>query len=52
MRISIIGGTGFIGSHLTDTLLAAGHDINLLVRPGSESRVLQADQVRQVTGTT
>ena len=50
MRISIIGGTGFIGSHLTDTLLAAGHDINLLVRPGSESRVLQADQVRQVTG--
>jgi nucleoside-diphosphate-sugar epimerase len=30
MRILITGGAGFIGSHLADALLAAGHDIIVL----------------------
>lgn len=47
MRVAIIGGTGFVGGHLTAALLAAGHELSLLVRPGSESKV-QADD-RTVT---
>lgn len=32
MRIAITGGTGFIGSHLSERLLAEGHDVVLLAR--------------------
>lgn len=50
MRIAVIGGTGFVGSHLTDSLLADGHEIRMLVRPGSEAKVRRAESVEQVTG--
>lgn len=37
MRVLVIGGTLFIGKHLTDALLAAGHDVTILHRsPSSE----------------
>lgn len=32
MRLAITGGTGFVGSHLIDAALAAGHEINALTR--------------------
>lgn len=32
MRVLITGGTGFVGSHTTAALLAAGHHVRLLVR--------------------
>jgi dihydroflavonol-4-reductase len=32
MRVLVTGGTGFVGSHSVATLLAAGHDVRLLVR--------------------
>ena len=32
MRLAITGGTGFVGSHLIDTALAAGHEITALTR--------------------
>ena len=32
MRLAITGGTGFVGSHLLDQALAAGHDVNALTR--------------------
>lgn len=32
MRLAITGGTGFVGSHLIDAALAAGHEINALAR--------------------
>lgn len=32
MRVMITGGTGFIGYHTTRALLAAGHEVSLLVR--------------------
>jgi nucleoside-diphosphate-sugar epimerase len=32
MKLAITGGTGFVGSHLVDVALAAGHDIVALTR--------------------
>ena len=51
MRVAIIGGTGFVGSYLVDTLIKAGYEPFLLVRPGSASKVFHADQCRLVTGS-
>ena len=48
MRVAIIGGTGFVGSYLVDALSDAGHEIRLLVRPGSEKKTHRETQT--VTG--
>ena len=32
MRLAVTGGTGFVGSHLLDVALAAGHQVNALTR--------------------
>jgi len=32
MKIFVTGGTGFVGSHIVSALVAAGHDVRLLVR--------------------
>ncbi|MDH3491759.1 MAG: NAD(P)H-binding protein [Gammaproteobacteria bacterium] len=50
MRVAIIGGTGFVGGHLTDALLAAGHEVSLLVRAGSESKARRAERIRTSRG--
>jgi nucleoside-diphosphate-sugar epimerase len=43
MRVLVTGGTGFIGSHTTVALLAAGHEVCLLVRdPAKLERVFGA----------
>ena len=44
MRVAIIGGTGFVGSYLVDALADAGHEIRLLVRPGSEHKLWRETQ--------
>ena len=38
MRVTVFGGTGFVGNYLVDELLAQGHHPVLLVRPGSQDR--------------
>lgn len=38
MRLAITGGTGFVGAHLIDTALAAGHDVKALTRRDQPSR--------------
>jgi NADH dehydrogenase len=50
MRVAIFGGTGFTGSYLVDALIASGHEPSVLVRPGSDSKVRQAERCRLVTG--
>jgi dolichol-phosphate mannosyltransferase len=37
VRVLLTGGTGFIGANLARRLLADGHDVHLLVRPGYHS---------------
>ncbi|MBF0471993.1 MAG: NAD(P)H-binding protein [Gammaproteobacteria bacterium] len=49
MRVAVVGGTGFVGSYLTEGLLARGDQPVLLVRPGSEPRV-NSRQCEQVAG--
>lgn len=50
MRVAIIGGTGFVGGHLTDALLAAGHELALLVRAGSEGKLRNTESIETTTG--
>lgn len=38
MRLAITGGTGFVGSHLIDAALAAGHQVNALTRRDQPER--------------
>lgn len=53
MRVLITGASGFLGSHLAADLIARGHEVVVLLRPGSEGRRLAAfaDRVRVVRAT-
>ena len=42
MKVSVIGGTGFVGSYIIDELIANDHIPRLLVRKGSEYKVIQS----------
>ena len=37
MKVNIWGGSGFLGSHIADSITDAGHDVTIIDR--SESRV-------------
>lgn len=50
MRIAIFGATGFVGNYLVRALLAANHEPSVLVRPGSEKKLAQANQCRITRG--
>ena len=50
MNIAILGGTGFVGSNVATTLVAAGHQVSLLVRPGSEDKLPDTQIWRTVPG--
>lgn len=51
MRVAVFGGTGFVGEYLVDALIDAGHEPQLLVRPGSEAKISSAEQCRLITGS-
>ena len=38
MKLAITGGTGFVGSHLIDAALAAGHEVQALARRDQPER--------------
>ncbi len=50
LRVGIFGGTGYVGSHLVDALLANDMHPVLLVRPGSEDRIEQQNRCTIVSG--
>ena len=39
MTVFVTGGTGYLGSRLILALLARGHDVSAVVRPGSEKKL-------------
>ena len=51
MKIALFGGTGFIGTYLIEELLRMGHIPKVLVRPGSERKLLHQNKCDIVTGT-
>src|SRR3990170_9089672 len=50
MRVLVTGGTGFIGGHVVDVCLAAGHEVRALVRPATPSEHLSAQGVEVTPG--
>jgi len=40
MQVLVSGANGFLGSHLVEHLLGAGHEVTALVRPGADTRWL------------
>ena len=51
MRVLVTGADGFLGSHITETLLADGHDVTALHHPASAQNTFEDDdRIRVVTG--
>ncbi|MFN0121053.1 MAG: hopanoid-associated sugar epimerase [Blastocatellia bacterium] len=50
MKAFVTGATGFIGGNLIRELLADGHEVRALVRPGSDQRNLAELPIEQVSG--
>ena len=44
MKVALFGGTGFVGTHITEELINNHHNPVLLVRPGSENKVYLPDK--------
>jgi dihydroflavonol-4-reductase len=50
MKCFVTGASGFIGSNLVHELLARGHRVKALLRPGAEERALLGQKFERVTG--
>ncbi len=50
MIVAILGGTGYVGSHIAEALLAGGHEPRLLVRPGSQKKLSRQETKELVIG--
>ena len=48
-RVLLTGGTGFLGSHIADALVEAGHDVLASVRATSDTRWLDPLGVETTT---
>ena len=50
MKVALIGGTGYVGSYILDELIKNDHVPRLLVRKGSDHKVMQPDKCEIVIG--
>lgn len=48
-KVCILGGTGFIGSHLASALVRAGYTINILSRSNAINSSLTTEELKQCT---
>ncbi|MFO8008359.1 MAG: NmrA family NAD(P)-binding protein, partial [Candidatus Brocadiia bacterium] len=50
MKLLITGDSGFLGGHLAELCVQAGHDVRALVRPTSRTDLLERLGAELVTG--
>lgn len=50
MKCFVTGATGFVGSNLVHELVAQGHEVRALVRPGADLRALEGVKFERVEG--
>ena len=50
MKVTVFGGTGYVGGYLIDELLDKGHHPVLLVRPGSRHKVRHREHCTLIDG--
>ena len=50
MKIAILGGTGYVGSYVCDELIENDHTPRLLVRKGSEPKIINSEKCEIVIG--
>ena len=50
MKVAIVGGTGYVGSYVCDELIKNNHMPRILVREGSESKVVDSEKCEVVKG--
>ena len=50
MKVAIVGGTGYVGSYVCDELIKKNHTPKILVREGSESKVIDPKKCEMVNG--
>ncbi len=50
MKCFVTGGSGFIGANLVHELVARGHSVRALLRPGSDTRGLEGADYERVDG--
>ena len=50
MRVLVIGGTGFLGSHLVPKLITRGHEVSVMTRRESELQAIQAKGAHGIIG--
>ncbi len=50
MKVLVTGATGFIGGNLARRLVAQGHQVKALARPGSNTSTIDSTGVKVVLG--
>jgi uncharacterized protein YbjT (DUF2867 family) len=50
MKVALFGATGFVGSYIVDELISQGMEVSLMVREGSENKLLQKKKCRIIKG--
>ena len=50
MKVALFGATGFVGSYIIDYLIAEQFEPSILIRKGSEKKILQSDKCRIISG--